>query len=75
MTGFTLLPGVTVHIKFNNANSADNPKLKFNGEADANAKAIMQYGTTAAGKTSETNGWYAGAVVSFTYDGTNWIRD
>ena len=75
MLGFTLLPGVTVHIKFNNENSADNPKLKFNGEADTNAKAIMQYGTTAAGKTSETNGWYAGAVVSFTYDGTNWIRD
>ena len=75
MTGFTLLPGVTVHIKFSNANSADDPKLKFNGEADENAKAIMQYGTTPVDKTSETDGWYAGAVVSFTYDGTNWIRD
>lgn len=75
MTGFTLIQGVTIHVKFSNANSADNPKLKFNGEADANAKAIMQYGTTAIGSNSETNGWYAGAVVSFTYDGTNWIRD
>ena len=75
MTGFKLETGVTVHIKFANTNSAANPKLKFNGEADANAKAIMQYGTTAAGTGAATTGWYAGAVVTLTYDGTNWIRD
>lgn len=75
MTGFKLEEGVTIHVKFANANSADNPKLKFNSEADSNAKPIVQYGTTAAGKTSETNGWYAGAVLTLTYDGTSWVRD
>ena len=75
MTGFKLEEGVTIHVKFSNANSADNPKLKFNGEANENAKAIVQYGDTAAGKTSETNGWNAGAVLTLTYDGTSWVRD
>lgn len=76
MTGFKLYEGVTIHVKFANANSASNPpKLKFNSEADTNAKPIVQYGTTAAGTTSETNGWYAGAVLTLTYDGTSWVRD
>ena len=75
MTGFVLYEGVTVHIKFANANSADNPKLRINSTAAGDAKPIVQYGTTAAGKTSDTNGWYAGAVISFTYDGTSWVRD
>lgn len=75
MTGFKLEEGVTIHIKFANANSASNPKLKFNSEADTNAKPIVQYGTTAAGTTSATSGWYAGAVLTLTYDGTSWVRD
>jgi len=41
MTGFKLEKGMTVHIKFTNANSASNPKLKFNSEADTNAKPIV----------------------------------
>lgn len=75
MTGFKLEEGVTIHIKFANANSASNPKLKFNNEADTNAKPIVQYGTTAVGTTSATSGWYAGAVLTLTYDGTSWVRD
>lgn len=75
MTGFTLIEGVTIHVKFTYTNSADNPKLKFNGESDNNAKPIMLNDTSAAGKTSSTSGWHAGAVVSFTYDGTQWLRD
>lgn len=75
MTGFSLETGVTVHIKFQYKNSADSPKLKFNGESDANAKDLVLYGTTAVGTTATTSGWNAGAVVSFTYDGTRWIRD
>lgn len=75
MTGFKLQEGMTVHIKFTNANSVSNPKLKFNSEADTNAKPIVQYGTTAAGITEETDGWYAGAVLTLTYDGTSWVRD
>lgn len=75
MTGFNLKEGVTVHIKFANANEAANPKLKFNSEADTNAKPIVQANGNAAGTSDETDGWYAGAVLSLTYDGTNWVRD
>lgn len=72
MTGFSLVEGVTVHIKFKNANSASNPTLNVNGTG---AIPIMQYGTTAAGNSAATTGWQAGAIVMFTYDGTNWVRD
>lgn len=72
MTGFTLLEGTTIHVKFQYANTASAPTLNVNGTG---AKNIVQYGTTAVGTTPETNGWYAGAVVSFTYDGTSWVRD
>lgn len=75
MTGFVLKEGTTIHVKFKNANSAANPKIKFNSEADTNAKPIVQYGATAVGTASETNGWYQGAVLSLTYDGTSWVRD
>ena len=75
MTGFVLYEGVTVHIKFANANTAANPKLKFNNEDNSNAKPIVQYGTTAVGTVAETSGWQAGAVLTLTYDGTSWIRD
>lgn len=75
MTGFVLKTGITVHIKFKYRNSAENPKLKFNGEDNSNAKDIVQYGTTAVGTSSATSGWQDNAVVSLTYDGTRWIRD
>ena len=75
MIGFSLETGVTVHIKFQYTNSAESPILKFNGESDDNAKDLVLFGTTAIGTTATTNGWNAGAVVSFTYDGTRWIRD
>ena len=72
MTGFSLAEGVTIHIKFQNSNTVANPTLNVNGTG---AKAIMQYGTTKMGSSAGTSGWQAGSVVSFTYDGTNWIRD
>ena len=70
--GFKLTEGVTVHIKFLNSNTAPDPTLNVNGTGE---KLIMQYGTTKAGTAAETSGWQAGAVVSFTYDGVNWVRD
>lgn len=69
MTGFTLITGATVHVKFTNSNTASNPTLNINGTG---AKSIVRYGTTKAGTTAETS-WTAGSVVSFTYDGTNWV--
>ena len=72
MTGFTLLEGTTIHVKLKENNTTASPTLNVNGTG---AKPIVQYGTTAAGTSSSTTGWYAGAVVSFTYDGTSWVRD
>lgn len=68
---FTLFNGVTVHVKFTYANSVANPTLNVNGTG---AKAIMRYGTTAV-STSAATSWRAGAVVAFTYDGTNWVEN
>jgi len=70
--GFALNPGTTIHVKFINSNSASSPTLNV---SDTGAKAIVLHGSTAAGTSSETSGWYAGAVISLTYDGTYWIRD
>lgn len=72
MAGFTLLEGTTIHIKFTYNNTASSPTLNIN---NTGAKPIVQYGTTAVSTSSSTSGWYAGAVVSFTYDGTSWVRD
>lgn len=72
MTGFTLVEGVTIHVKFQYENTASSPTLNVNGTG---AIPIMIYGMTPASSSSGTTGWYAGAVLSFTYDGTNWIRD
>ena len=72
MDGFKLNEGVTIHVKFANANSAGSPTLNIN---DTGAKPIVQYGTTAVGTSNETTGWYAGAILTLTYDGTSWVRD
>ena len=79
IAGFKYVDGVTVHIKFRYANTAANPSLNVNSEG---AKPIVLFGATedvanatVAGTVNETTGWQAGAVVSFTFDGTNWVRD
>lgn len=72
MTGFKLETGVTIYIKFKERNSASNPTLNVQSTG---AKNIVQYGTTKASTIDETSGWYAGAVISFTYDGTSWVRN
>ena len=59
-----LFTGLTVTVKFSNSNTAANPTLNVNSTG---AKAIKGYGTTAVGV------WPAGQVLSFTYDGTNWL--
>lgn len=70
-TGFTLENGVTVHVKFVNSNTASNPTLNINNTGD---KPIMRFGITPAGSTSGTS-WLANAVVTLTYDGTNWMMN
>lgn len=75
---FTLYTGATVIVKFTQANSvAENnddtlaAQLNVNGTG---AKPIKRYGTTDVSSGTTTNGWIAGAVLLFVYDGTNWIE-
>lgn len=66
-----LVIGVTVHIKFTYSNTASNATLKV-GSTDA--KDLCRHGTTRVG-TTEASSWKAGAIVSFTYDGTSWVMN
>lgn len=56
----SLSRGTTVFVKFTNENTAGSPTL--------------QIGTSTAKSISGSATWSAGSVVSFTYDGTNWIQ-
>lgn len=66
-----LLDGVTIHVKFTYSNTAANATMNVNGTG---AKNLCRYGTTRVG-TTEKSSWKAGAVVSFTYDGTSWVQN
>lgn len=66
-----LVTGVTVHVKFTNSNTASSATLNVNSTG---AKNLCSYGTTRVGTTEKTS-WKAGAVVSFTYDGTSWVMN
>lgn len=68
---FTLITGTTVHVKFTYDNDVASPTLNVNGTG---AKNIYRYGTTAP-STAAASSWNAGAVVSFTYDGSAWIMN
>ena len=63
--------GVTIHVKFTYSNTASNATLNVNSTG---AKNLCCYGTTRVGTTEKTS-WKAGAVVSFTYDGTSWVMN
>lgn len=69
---FSLYIGATVIVKFTNKNSVASPTLNVN---NSGGKYIACYGTTKASTDTSTNGWVAGAVQLFVYDGTNWVRD
>lgn len=70
-SSFVLKTGVTIAVKFTNANTIANPTLNVN---NTGAKPIYCYGTTAASTGDTTTGWRAGSVLLLTYDGTGWIR-
>ena len=71
-TSTSLIKGVKVTIKFKYANSVANPTLNV---SETGAKSIMRYGTTAVSSGTTTTGWVAGSINTFTYDGTNWVRE
>lgn len=66
-----LVQGVTIHVKFTYSNTAANATMNVNGTG---AKNLCRYGTTRIGTTTRAS-WQAGAVVSFTYDGTSWVQN
>ena len=72
----TLITGMTLAVKFTNANSKASPTLtvQTNGGTQLIAAiAIKRYGTTAP-STSAATSWRAGAMVLFVYDGTYWVE-
>jgi len=64
-----LVTGLTIYVRFTNANGIANPTLKVN---DLDAKAIKRYGTTAP-STAASSSWNAGEVRCLVYDGTYWM--
>lgn len=60
-----LVVGVTIHVQFTNGNVVSNPTLAV---GSTEAKAIKRNG-------SLEGEWQAGSVISFTYDGTNWVQN
>ena len=74
--GFKLYKGAQITIKFTYSNSVADPTLVINnGEENTAAIPLKRYGTTKISTGTTTNGWIAGAVQNFTYDGTNWVAD
>ena len=66
----TLLPGLTIHVKFTNTNRAANPLLNIPTVGNDNIP-ICLYGATTPG-TEVQRSWFAGSVLSMTYDGSVW---
>lgn len=66
MPDFNVLTvGVTIHVQFTNANTASNPTLAVGSTV---ATPIKRNG-------SLEGEWQAGSVISFTYDGVNWVQN
>lgn len=57
-----------MRVKFTNGNTAASPTLNVNGTG---AVSIMKFGVSAVSSFA----WNAGLVVTFVYDGTNWLMD
>lgn len=75
--GFTLSTGVVIFVKFTNASAAATMTMEIsadNGTTYCAAKNLYRYATTTMSSGTTTNGWRAGAVVGFVYDGTGWER-
>jgi hypothetical protein len=51
--------------------------MKISNDGGTNyctAKNLCTYATTSMSNGTNTNGWRAGAIVAFVYDGTQWER-
>lgn len=72
IAGFELIQGTTVYIQFAEHNTVMAPTLNINGKG---ARSIVLADGTSCGTNDANDGWYAGAVVMLTFDGSNWVRD
>ena len=70
--GFELEEGAVVVVKFVESSGAASPTLNVSGTG---AKKMYRYGTTPTSTGVTTTGWVSGAVQTFVYDGTGWIRE
>ena len=69
-----LIGGVTVHIHFNDTNTATNPTLSIkssNSSTATTAMKIMGHGGVDIGTLPDTS-WYSGSVLSLTHTGNYW---
>ena len=62
ISGFELVEGVRISVKFENENIADNPSLSINGGTAINFQL----------ENDNIGLWDAGEIVDLRYDGTNW---
>lgn len=70
-SGFKLLKGVRIGVKFTNSNTASNVTLNVN---NTGAKSIY-YNNAVYTETSNMICGYANRYVFYVYDGTNWVWD
>lgn len=66
-TGFELVNGAMIAVKFTNASAGATMTLQVGSTA---AKNLYQYGTSTMSSSQHQNGWPAGALVLFVYDAT-----
>lgn len=66
---FTLVAGAKVSVKFTYTNTASAPTLNVGSTGAKNIKYVASDGTV----TTPTTWWGAGEVVTFVYDGTQWL--
>ena len=71
ITGFTLITGARVAVKFSNTNTSTAPQLRVysSSTSDGEAKPIYFPNTT----TNQKNVLAANRIIEFIYDGTNWV--
>lgn len=63
----TLMTGVTIRVKFDNANTSASPTVNINSTG---AKSVYRFGSTAP---VDGDSWKAGEVVDLLYDGTSFF--
>lgn len=72
--GYVIKTGSRLVVKFANENTASTPTLCIHQTSDDTGEThdIKIFGTTKA-SSNAYNKWYAGSVIEFIYDGTNWV--